>query len=80
MAESFALAVAARSKRKDEKVFKKLVELFKTPDALTLAAKELEDAKRELLRAQSSREYAHSMVLYREAQIERLTAYIKRAE
>jgi hypothetical protein len=41
-----------------------------------LALRELEEAKRRLLEAQTGREYADSMCKYREAQIKRLTAYL----
>ncbi len=47
------------------------------PAALVLAARELEDAKRGLLSAQSSREYADGLVRYYEAKIKRLNAYLK---
>ena len=47
------------------------------PAALVLAARELEDAKRGLLAAQSSREYADGLVRYYEAKIKRLNAYVK---
>ncbi len=49
------------------------------PAALVLAARELEDAKRGLLSAQSSREYADGMVKYYESKIKRLTGYLKEA-
>ena len=49
------------------------------PAALVLAARELEDAKRGLLSAQSSREYADGLVRYYEAKIKRLSAYLKEA-
>ena len=49
------------------------------PAALVLAARELEDAKRGLLSAQSSREYADDMVKYYESKIKRLTGYLKEA-
>lgn len=54
-----------------------LKKMWATPSAEVLALKELEEAKRKLLEAQTSREYADSMVKFREAQIKRLTAYIK---
>lgn len=54
-----------------------LKKLWQTPSAEMLAMRELEDAKRRLLEAQTTREYADSMVKFREAQIKRLTAYIK---
>ena len=49
------------------------------PAALVLAARELEDAKRGLLSAQSSREYADGMCKYYESKIKRLNAYLKEA-
>ena len=49
------------------------------PPALVLAARELEDAKRGLLAAQSSREYADGLVRYYESKIRRLNAYLKEA-
>jgi hypothetical protein len=52
---------------------------FTPPAALVLAARELEDAKRGLLRAQSGREYADGMVKYYESKIKRLTSYLKEA-
>jgi hypothetical protein len=52
---------------------------YTTPSAETLALRELEDAKRRLLEAQTAREYADSMCKYREAQIKRLTAYLHKA-
>ena len=50
---------------------------FTPPPALVLAARELEDVKRGLLGAQSSREYADGLVRYYEAKIKRLSAYLK---
>jgi len=50
--------------------------VFDVPTAEMLALKELEEAKRKLLEAQTAREYADSMCKYREAQIKRLTAYL----
>lgn len=57
-----------------------LKKLWATPSAEVLALRELEDSKRRLLEAQTAREYAESMCKYREAQIKRLTAYIKGVE
>ena len=57
-----------------------LKKLWAAPSAEVLAIKELEEAKRKLLDAQTSREYAESMCKFREAQIKRLTAYIKGVE
>ena len=58
-------------------MIEELKKLWATPSAEALALRELEDAKRKLLEAQTSREYADSMVKFREAQIKRLTTYIK---
>ena len=52
---------------------------YKTPSAEAIALRELEDAKRSLLEAQSGREYADSMCKYHEARIKRLTAYLHNA-
>lgn len=52
---------------------------YTTPTAESLALRELEEAKRRLLEAQTAREYADSMCKYREAQIKRLTAYLHKA-
>jgi hypothetical protein len=49
---------------------------FRTPSAEVIALRELEEAKRKLLEAQSGREYADSMCKYHEARIKRLTAYL----
>jgi hypothetical protein len=49
------------------------------PAALVLAARELEDAKRGLLSAQSSREYADGLCRYYESKIKRLNSYLKEA-
>jgi hypothetical protein len=58
----------------------KIKKLFATPSAEAIALRELENSKRELLEAQTTREYADSMCKFREAQIKRLTAYIKGIE
>ena len=46
------------------------------PSAEALALRELEEAKRRLLVAQSGREYAASMCKYHEERIKRLTTYL----
>ena len=61
-------------------MIEELKKLWATPSAEVLALRELEDSKRRLLEAQTAREYAESMCKYREAQIKRLTAYIKGIE
>ena len=52
-----------------------LKSVYSVPSAEQLALRELENAKRSLLEAQSTREYADSMCKYHEARIKRLTAY-----
>lgn len=49
-----------------------LQRLFKRRTVQEEAASELDEARRELLRAQTARDYADAMVKYREAQIKRL--------
>lgn len=51
--------------------------VFMPPSAKVLALRELEDAERKLLEAQTGREYADSMCKYHEARIRRLTAYLR---
>jgi len=48
---------------------------FRTPSADVLASRELEEAKRELLRAMSAQDYANRIVQYHADRIKRLTAY-----
>lgn len=50
--------------------------LFAAPSAESIALRELEECKRELLNAHSSREYAESMCGYYETKIKRLNAYL----
>ena len=50
----------------------KLKTLFTTPTATELAAKELAEAQRQLLSAQTAEEYARSMVAYNSQRIARL--------
>jgi adenine-specific DNA methylase len=52
---------------------------FKQPSAEVLAQRELEDARRELLSAESAAEYAQQMAAYHAARIARLTAFINRS-
>lgn len=50
-----------------------LLNYFRTPSTEILIARELEEAKRRLLEAQSAREYADAMCHYHEARIKRLS-------
>ena len=52
---------------------------YSAPSPEALAYRELDDCKRKLLEAQTAREYADSMVKFREAQIKRLTTYLHKA-
>ena len=56
-----------------------LKKIYSAPSAEALALRELEEAKRKLLDAQTAREYADSMCKFREAQIKRLTTYLHKA-
>jgi hypothetical protein len=56
-----------------------LKSVYAAPSAEVLALRELEDAKRSLLEAQTAREYADSMCKYHEARIKRLTTYLHTA-
>jgi hypothetical protein len=53
---------------------KSLVRIFCTPTATDLAQRELNEAQRNLLDAQSSKEYAEAMVQYHQTRIARLTS------
>lgn len=54
-------------------VIEQFLDYFKTPTTQTLIARELEEAKRKLLEAQSAREYAEAMCKYHENRIKRLS-------
>ena len=57
-------------------MFSKIMEIFRTPSAEVLALKELEEAERSLLEAQTSQEYSKRMAEYHNDRIKRLTAYL----
>jgi hypothetical protein len=61
------------------KLLEPIAAYFRLPSAESLALRELEEAKRKLLDAQTGREYAESMCRYHEARVKRLTAYIHNA-
>ena len=61
------------------KLIEKLKTMYLTPSAEVIAVRELDEAKRSLLEAQSGREYADSMCKYHEARIKRLTTYLHKA-
>ena len=56
---------------------KQLQDMFKKPSADVLAVQELEEAKRQLLMAQSGLDYALAMVKYNEDRVRRLTARVQ---
>ena len=53
-----------------------LFSLLRVPTADIMAVRELEEAKRELLRSQSAQDYAKRMVEYHQDRIKRLSAYV----
>lgn len=55
----------------------KLLSIFTKPSARVLAQRELEDAQRELLSAQSACEYSRRIAEYHTDRIRRLTAFLK---
>ncbi|NBS70001.1 hypothetical protein EBT31_13965 [bacterium] len=58
---------------------KRTFNVFRTPSALELAARELAQAERALLEAETGREYATAMVEYNQERIHRLRKYLKEA-
>lgn len=61
-------------------MIKHLIETFRKPSAKMLAQRELEDAQRELLSAQTATEYASRLAQYHADRIKRLSAYLKESE
>lgn len=57
--------------------YQRFLNLFKTPTSLEIAAAELEEARRELLRTQSAHEYAGRIAEYHQDRIRRLSTYLK---
>ena len=51
--------------------------LFKTPDAVTLASRDLEEAKRQLLATQAQAEHSAKMVEYYQGVVNRLSNYVQ---
>lgn len=52
---------------------------FRKPSPILIATEELEEAQRQLLRAQSAAEYARRMTEYHTDRVKRLTAFLKTA-
>jgi len=61
-------------------MFDKIIEIFRAPSAEVLALRELEQAERSLLEAQTSQEYSKRMAEYHNDRIKRLTTYLHRGE
>jgi hypothetical protein len=60
-------------------IYQGFLSLFKTPTAVEIAARELEEARRQLLRSQSAAEYASRISAYHLDRIKRLSFYLVEA-
>lgn len=58
-------------------MLKSLFSFLHVPTAEKIARRQLEEARRKLLDAQTSKEYAESMIRYYDSQVRRLTIYLK---
>jgi hypothetical protein len=54
--------------------------IYAPPTAETLALRELEQSRRDLLAAQTQQEYSSKMVEFHKVKIKRLTAFVKGME
>jgi hypothetical protein len=61
-------------------IFADFIHIFQPPTAQEMVREELEQARRELLRAHSSEEYARAMAQYHQERITRLTDIIEYGE
>jgi hypothetical protein len=57
----------------------KLLDLFRQPTDMEMAAKELAEAKRELLQCQTMKDYSSRMVEYNTDRVKRLEALLRQA-
>lgn len=57
-----------------------LKSIYAPPTAETLALRELEQSRRDLLSAQTQQEYSSKMVEFHKVKIKRLTAFVKGME
>ena len=55
-----------------------ITRIFKTPDAITLASRDLEEAKRQLLVTQAQAEHSAKMVEYYQGMVSRLSNYVQK--
>ena len=60
-------------------IYARLLRLLKTPTAVEIAARELEEARRQLLMSQSAAEYATRISAYHLDRIKRLSSYLVEA-
>ena len=56
----------------------RFLNLFRLPAPMQIAERELAEAQRQLLSAQSGAEYARRMVEYHQDRIKRLTAFVRK--
>jgi len=60
-------------------IYQGFLNFFKAPSAIVIAARELEEARRQLLQSQSAAEYANRISAYHLDRIKRLSAYLVEA-
>lgn len=58
-------------------MLKSLFSFLYVPTAEKIARRQLDEARRRLLEAQTSKEYAESMIRYYDSQVRRLIIYLK---
>jgi hypothetical protein len=58
-------------------MYQRFLSLFQTPSPVEIAARELDEARRQLLQSQSAAEYATRISAYHLDRIKRLQTYIK---
>lgn len=61
-------------------IIEKIKALYAQPTAETMALRELEQSRRDLLAAQTQQEYSSKMVEFHKVKIKRLTAFVKGME
>ena len=57
-------------------LYQGFLNFFKAPSAIVIAARELEEARRQLLQSQSAAEYAIRISAYHQDRIKRLSAFL----
>ena len=61
-------------------IINRLKAMYAPPTAETMALRELEQSRRDLLSAQTQQEYSSKMVEFHKVKIKRLTAFVKGME